>query len=217
MTKKVFIGTTLLCVVLFFISCSKQEVIKEEVAKEIVILQKCEFKLENIVNCKVAGIYIDMNNKISSIKDIPLLDAAKLVKAFNNKSFPVNFTLNLAIINPNNGLNGTTKTIVTLENLDWTLLIGGVETISGIVNQSIEIPGSAYTKTVIPLEMGVDLYEFFGDKDYESVISIALAIVGSGSSAGRLTLNGKPTISTPFGPIEYPNEIQIIEKEFRAN
>jgi len=217
MTKKIFIVTILLCIVLFFISCSKQEVIKEGVTKEIVILQKCEFKLEDIVNCKVAGIYIDMKNKISSIKDIPLLDAAKLVKAFNNKSFPVNFTLNLAINNPNNGLNGTTKTIVTLEKLDWLLLIGGVETISGTVNQSIEIPGSAYTKTVIPLEMGVDLYEFFGDRDYESVINIALALISSSGSAGKLTLNGKPIISTPFGPIEYPNEIKIIEKEFRAN
>jgi hypothetical protein len=65
--------------------------------------------------------------------------------------------------------------------------------------------------------MGLDLYEFFGNKGYESLINVALAVGGVGGSASKLTLNAKPTISTPFGPIEYPNEIQIIEREFRGN
>jgi len=214
MTKKVFIGTTLLCVVLFFISCNQiKDLAKQEVNKQIVNLQKCEFKLDNIANFKVAGIDI---SKVSNIKDISLLDAAKLVQTFNSKKVPVNFTLNLAANNPNTGSNGTTKTAVTLQKLDWSLLIDGVQTIAGAVNQPIEIPSSADKKTIIPLEMGLDLYEFFGNKGYEPLINVALALGGLGGSAGKLTLNGKPTISTPFGPIEYPNEIQIIEKEFRA-
>ena len=214
MTKKVFIGTTLLCVVLFFISCNQiKDLAKQEVNKQIVNLQKCEFKLDNIANFKVAGIDI---SKVSNIKDISLLDAAKLVQTFNSKKVPVNFTLNLAANNPNTGSNGTTKTAVTLQKLDWSLLIDGVQTITGAVNQPIEIPSSVNQKTIIPLEMGLDLYEFFGNKGYEPLINVALALGGLGGSAGKLTLNGKPTISTPFGPIEYPNEIQIIEKEFRA-
>ena len=215
MTKKVFIGTMFFCFVSFFISCSTiQDIAKKEVTKQIVNLQKCEFKLDNVVDFKLAGINI---SKINSIKDISLLDAAKLLQTFNNKQVPVSFTLNVAANNPNDGTNNTTKSAVTLQKLDWSLLIDGVQTITGAVNQAIDIPSAADQKTIIPLEMGLDLYEFFGNKGYESLINVALAVGGIGGSASKLTLNAKPTISTPFGPIEYPNEIQIIEQEFRAN
>ena len=124
---------------------------------------------------------------------------------------------------------------------------------TGAVNQAINIPSSTDQKTIIPLEMGLDLYEFFGNKDYESLINVALAIggpsfikllpglvslfpgigtiagiaigaaidvalavVGVGDPISKLSLNAKPIISTPFGLIEYKNEIQVIEKEFRG-
>lgn len=215
MTKKVFIGAILLYFAVFFISCNTvKDIAQKEVKKQIVNLQKCEFKLDNVVGFKVAGIDI---SKISSIKDISLLDAAKLVQTFNNKKIPVSFTLNVAANNPNDGTSGTTKSVVTLQKMDWSLLIDGMETITGVVNQAIDIPSSSDQKTVIPLEMGLDLYEFFGKKGYEPLINTALAIGGLGGSASKLTLNAKPTVSTPFGPIEYPNMIQIIEKEFRGN
>jgi hypothetical protein len=213
MTKKLLVGTMLFCLVAFFISCSTvKELNKNEI--KVINLQKCEFMLDKIADFKLAGIDI---SKINSIRDISLLDAAKLVQTFNSKKVPISFTLNIIANNPNTGLNGTTKTTITVQNLDWSLLIGGVQTIAGTVDQPIEIPSSANQKTLIPLEMGLDLYEFFGDKDYESLINVALSLGGLGGSTGKLTLNAKPTISTPFGQIEYPNEIQIIEKEFRAN
>jgi hypothetical protein len=215
MTKKLFIGTMLFCLASFFISCNTlKELAKNEISKQVINLQKCEFKLDKIVDFKLAGLDI---SKINSIKDISLLDAAKLVQTFNNKKVPINFTLNVAALNPNDGTNGTTKSAVTLQKLDWSLLIDGVNTLSGAVNKAIEIPNSADEKTIIPLDIGLDLYEFFGNKGYESLINVALGLGGLGGSASKLTLNGKPTISTPFGPIEYPNEIQIVEKEFRAN
>ena len=215
MTKKVFIKTTLCCFILFFVSCNTvKELAKQEISKQVINLQKCEFKLDNVVNFKVAGIDI---SKISNIKDISLLDAAKLVQTFNSKKVPVSFTLNVAAHNPNDGTSGTTKSLVTLQKLDWSLLVDGIQTITGAVNQPIDIPSSSEQKTIIPLDMGLDLYEFFGNKGYESLINVALAVGGVGGSASKLTLNAKPTISTPFGPIEYPNEIQIIEREFRGN
>jgi hypothetical protein len=243
MTKKVFIKISLCCFVLFFVSCNSSK----ETAKLVINLQKCEFKLDNVVDFKVAGIDI---SKIKSVKDISLSDAAKLAQTFNNKKVPTTFTLNVAALNPNNGSNGTTQSTVTLQKLDWSLLVDGVQVTTGAVNQAIEIPSSAGQKIIIPLEMGLDLYEFFENKDYNSLINVAAAvggptlirllpglvslIPGIGTVAGiaidlaltafgdvddsvsKLTLNAKPTISTPFGPIEYKNEIQVIEKEFRG-
>ncbi len=154
--------------------------------------------------------------KISSLKDLNILEAAKLLQTFNKKQVPVSFTLNVAAINPNDGTSGTSKSSVTLQSLDWKLLIDGVQTIAGVVNKQIEIPGSNQ-KTIIPVEMNLDLYEFFGNKGYENLINLALSLGGVSGSASKLTLNAKPTISTPFGPMAYPGEIQIIDKEFRAN
>lgn len=206
--KIVFVFCGFLIVSIFF-SCN---VIKD-VSKMVTNLQKCQFKLENVESFKLAGFSL---SKISSIKDFNVLDAAKLFQAFQSKKLPVEFTLNVAAVNPNDGTSGTAKSNVTLKSLDWKLLIDGVQTIAGAVNTPIEIPGNNQ-KTIIPLDMKLDLYEFFGTKGYESLINLALAIGGVNGSASKLTLNAKPTISTPFGAMTYPGEIQIIDKEFRAD
>lgn len=206
--KIVFVFCGFLIVSIFF-SCN---VIKD-VSKMVTNLQKCQFKLENVEGFKLAGFSL---SKISSIKDFNVLDAAKLFQAFQSKKLPVEFTLNVAAVNPNDGTSGTAKSNVTLKSLDWKLLIDGVQTIAGAVNTPIEIPGNNQ-KTIIPLDMKLDLYEFFGTKGYESLINLALAIGGVNGSASKLTLNAKPTISTPFGAMTYPGEIQIIDKEFRAD
>ena len=209
MNRKIVSGFVLFFVISAFISCNAIK----DLSKMVTNLQKCQFKLENVTGFKLAGIEL---GKISGLKDLNLLNAAKLVQTFGKKQVPASFTLNVAALNPNDGTSGTSKSAVTLKSLDWKLLIDGVQTIAGVVNTPIEIPGNNQ-KTIIPLEMNLDLYQFFGNKGYESLINTALAIGGVNGSASKLTLTGKPTISTPFGPMAYPGEIQIIDKEFRAN
>ena len=43
-----------------------------------------------------------------------------------------------------------------------------------------------------------------------------IALGGAQGSASRVTLRACPTISTDFGPISHPGEIDIIDKEFRG-
>ncbi len=209
MNRKILSGFVAFFLLSMIISCSALK----DISKMATNLQKCQFKLENVAAFKLAGIEIGSK---SSLKDFNLLDGAKLLQTFNKKQIPVGFTLNVAALNPNDGSSGTSKSSVTLQKLDWNLVIDGVKTIAGVVNQPIELPGSNQ-KTIIPLEMNLDLYEFFGNKGYESLINTALAIGGVNGSASKLTLNAKPTISTPFGPMAYPGEIAIIDKEFRGN
>jgi hypothetical protein len=209
MNRKIVVGFVTFFLIFAFISCNTIK----ELSKQITNLQKCQFKLENVAGFKLVGIEL---SKVSSLKDLNLLEAAKLLQTFNKKQVPVSFTLNVAALNPNDGTSGSAKSTVTLSKLDWNLLIDGVQTINGTVNKSIELPGTNQ-KTIIPLEIGLDLYKFFGDKGYESLINTALAIGGVSGSASKLTLNATPTISTPFGPMTYPHEIAIIDKEFRGN
>jgi 23S rRNA pseudoU1915 N3-methylase RlmH len=64
--------------------------------------------------------------------------------------------------------------------------------------------------------MNLDLMKFFKDKGYEKILNLAFALGGAQGSTSRVTLRARPTIRTDFGPLTYPGEIDIIDKEFRG-
>ncbi len=175
-------------------------------------LQRCQFKLQNISGFHIAG--VDFSDK-SSLGDFSLLgDGGRLAGAFASHSLPADFTVNVQATNPNDGSGNTPNINATLVSLPWTLLIDDKPTISGDIEQKIVIPGKGQS-TVIPFPMHLDLYQFFGDKSYEDMVNLALAIGGKQGSAARLVLRGTPHISTPIGDISYPQPIDIVSKEYR--
>jgi hypothetical protein len=64
--------------------------------------------------------------------------------------------------------------------------------------------------------MNLDLYQFFQDRGYQSLINLALALGGGNPTMSRLQLRAKPTIHTQFGDYTYPGEITIVDREFRS-
>ncbi len=173
-------------------------------------VQRLKFKLGSVSDFKIAGVNI---SNISQLKDINALDILKITNAFASGKFPTNFTLNLLAKNPNDGTGGTTQTTAIIKNLDWRLLIDNNETISGAI-QDIQVPGVGQ-ETVIPIQISLDLLQFL-NKSYDDLINLALAIGGKNGNSSRLTLKIKPTIETFLGPITYPGEISVIDKEFRS-
>ena len=188
-----------------FASCS---VIKE-IGQAVTNLSRCSFKLDGIGDFRLAGV------SLTGKKALNLTDAAQAVASFGRGELPASFTLNVAAQNPNDGTGGSPKTSATLASFAWTLRIDDTPTISGDIPEAVEIPGMGQ-RTIIPLRMNLDLLKFFGDKGYEKIVNLALALGGAEGSAGRVTLRAKPTIRTEYGPLTYPNEIDIIDKEFRG-
>ncbi|TNE35137.1 hypothetical protein EP342_02080 [bacterium] len=188
----------------FFTSCKTLNQIKDSVIN----LQRLEFKLDNVNNFRLAGVDL---SKIKSVSDLSVMDGIKLTKAFAEKKLPAQFVLNVAANNPNDGTGGSKQSAATLTSLDWKLYIDNKETIAGNINKEIVIPGTGQSET-IPLVMNIDLYQFFGNKGYEDIINLALAIGGQGGSASRLKLDALPTVKTPIGNINYPNRITIVDK-----
>jgi hypothetical protein len=207
-TKKAIYLVSIFSILIFFVSCN----VVKDISKMMTNLQRCQFKLENINNFRLSGIELSKFNKLT---DLNLLDGAKLLNSFRSKKLPTEFTLNVAAINPNDGTSGTAKTKSTLTSFAWTLILDNVLTIKGNIANPIEIPETGQ-KSIIPLSIGLDLYEFFASKGYESIINLALALGGVNGSTSKVVLRAKPTISTPIGPITYPGEIDIIDKEFKA-
>jgi len=193
--------------VLAFQSCATLD----QLASVIATLKKLQFKLSGVHDFRLLG--LDIGGK-STLGDFSALDALKAVEAYRAKKLPVEFVVDVLAVNPNDGTGGTTKTASTLTALECRLLIDNRPTVVGNIDKPIEIPGTGQ-ESVIPLRLSLDLLEFFGDKRYEDLIQLALAIGGKSRSAMRISLDAQPTVSTPLGPITYPNRVTIVSTEFR--
>ena len=180
------------------------------VLNNITNLKKLQFKVENVNNFQVAGVPISGK---SSIKDINMTNALQISQIFTQKKFPAQFVLNLAALNPNDGKSTPTKTDATITNLEWRLILDDTPTVSGVVNNPINIPGSGQS-VIIPLTIQLDLYQFFGNQGYDKLLNLAFALGGAQSDLKRLKLDIKPTVMTPIGPIAYPGRITVINQQF---
>jgi len=184
------------------ISCS--------VYQTLVNVSRLKFKLGTVNNLLVDGISVQGK---TSVKDFKPLEVIKLTAAIARKSLPVSFTLNVDANNPNDGTGGYPKTNATIKAFPWKLYIENKETISGDLGQPVSVPGTGEL-TVIPIQINLDLYKFFSDKGYDSIINLALAISGEKGYASKLALYAIPTVSSPLGDITYPGELKIVSKEF---
>jgi hypothetical protein len=180
----------------------------QEITQTMSNLAQLKFKLNGVREFQLAGI------SLSGRSSLRISDSPALLSAVTQKRLPASFTLEIAAINPNDGSAGTTKTSATVAGLAWTLLIDNTPTISGDLDAPVTIPGSGQ-QVLIPLRMNLDLIQFFQSEGIDHLVNLALALGGSKGSPSRLTLRARPTIQTSFGTFRYPNEIDVIDQEFR--
>jgi hypothetical protein len=175
-------------------------------------LKKLQFKLDRVDNFRLAGVSL---SRFASKGDIGFGDVANLTAAVLQKRLPAEFTLNVAVRNPNDAAGGSTQsTNLFLRKIAWTLLIDDKQTISGVVDQRLQIPGNGQT-TMIPVTMQLDLYQFFSGRGADDLINLALAIGGAQGSSSRLKMTARVTAEVPpLAPFEYPGELTIVDKAF---
>ena len=192
---------------IWFPSCATLQ----QIGDALMNLKRLQFKLGGVNNFLLAGVRI---SQFSSLSDFSPSDGFKLLNAFRNNSLPAEIVLEVLALNPNDGTGGSSQTVTTLSSLESRLLIDGEPTVTGNIDQPIQIPGTGQAAS-IPIRMTLDLFNFFGNKGYEDIIGLALAIGGKQGSTSRLALDALPRVSTPYGEIEYPGRIKIVDKEFR--
>ena len=193
---------TILSIVFLLTSCSVYET--------IVNLSRLKFKLGEVNNFTISG--INLSNK-KSFQDFNPLELINLTQAITTGKLPASFTLNVEAKNPNDGTGGYAKTDATLKSFPWKLNIDQTETISGNIGSPVSVPGTGEI-TNIPLDLNIDLLEFFGNQGLENLVNLALALGGQEGSASRLTLFATPTVSSPLGDIKYPGELKIVDQSF---
>jgi hypothetical protein len=204
---RIFIGLLALAGILLLESCAALD----QMASVLANLKRLQFKVGGVHDFRLLG--LDLGGK-TKINDFAAMDALRLVESYRAKKLPVDFVVDVLAVNPNDGTGGTTKTTSTLTGLECRLLIDDKPTVTGNIDNPVEIPGTGQ-ESVIPIRISLDLLEFFGDKRYEDLLGLALAIGGRSRSATRISLDAQPTVSTPLGPVTYPGRITIVSTEFR--
>jgi hypothetical protein len=180
----------------------------QEITQAMSSIAHLKFKLTGVKEFQLAGV------SLTGKSSLRLADSPALLSAVAKKQLPASFTLEVAAINPNDGTAGTTRTPATLANLAWTLLIDNTTTITGDLDAPLTIPGTGQ-QVVIPVRMNLDLIQFFQNKGVDHLVNLALALGGASGSASRITLRARPTVQTTLGSFRYPEEIEIIDREFR--
>ena len=167
-------------------------------AQQIANLINCDFRLNSVQNLTLAGVNVQ---NIQSLSSLNVVDVSKLSTAALRGGLPLDFTLNLDIRNPNKNSAGMTQ-------LDWILLIDGIEITHGLLNQKVNIPGNN-TTTMVPMHMNVDLKKVLSNKSGDAIINFAMNLAGAGNKPTRFTLKAKPTILIGNYPLTYPNYLDI--------
>jgi len=192
-TNKILIIVTLM---LTFTACRQ--------LKELANFAKCEFKIRNIENLNLAGINVQ---QVKTINDINLMDAAKLMSAVTQSTFPLQFNLNVDVKNPN-------PAQASLNKLDWILLIDDIQMVQGTSQNKIQIAPNGGIANY-PLSFNLNLKEVLKEKSGQSLINFGLNMAGAGNQPSRVTLKAKPYVSIGNFQIPYPGYITI-KNEFTS-
>ncbi|MBN1637884.1 MAG: hypothetical protein JW866_02885 [Ignavibacteriales bacterium] len=199
--KKLFVLA--IAVSLLLTSCSIFDTIEN--------IQRLRFKLSSIADFKVSDISIASKNSYSDFSPVEIL---KLTSSILDGKLPIQFVLNLDAKNPNDGTGGSPRTNLTIESFPWRLFIDNKETIAGNIGNPISVPGVGES-TIIPLTLELDLFKFFENNSLESLLNIALKLGGAEGKPTDLQLVADPVLGTPLGNLKYPNEITVVDFEWR--
>jgi len=172
---------------------------------EMVNLSKCEFKLNTIENLTLVGINIQ---QIKGVSDLSWGDAAKVTAAALSNNFPMSFTLNIEVKNPN-------KSNAALNSLEWILFIDDIQMVNGNVSNRVEIPANGGT-SILPININFDLKQALSGQSGKNVLNFGFNLAGVGNRPTRIMVKAKPTIMVGSIPVQYPGYITI-RNEFSSN
>lgn len=171
---------------------------------EMATFARCEFRLSTVENLNLAGVNVQQKKSLS---DLSFTDAAKLTAAFAGGQLPLNLTLNVQVKNPN-------QAQASLNKLEWILLIDGIEMVSGINQERVNVPAGGGT-AILPLKIGVDLMKVLSGRSRDAILNFGFNLAGMGNTPTRITLKAKPSILVGGQTLSYPGYLSI-QNEFTS-
>lgn len=181
----------LVALVLLSVACSTK--------KDVSAFKEATYSLASIDQVHVNG--IDMLNK-KGAEDFSFSEAAALFTAFSGNSLQANSTLAL---NVDLGEGNAARTM-TVTQLKWQLLVNDQQSVSGIVQEPVELKNGL---NVISVSSPLKFPEENGGASLNNLLRLAALLNSDKETRPAVTLQIKPTIQTSVGPVELPAYINI--------
>ena len=180
-------------------------------------VSRLKYKIHSAKNYQLLG--IELGNK-KSLKDFNSLEILKLSAGFIRGNLPLTFIINVEANNPNDGNGGYTRTDLSITSFPWRLYLNDKETVHGNIAQPVFVPGKGES-VIIPIQIEFDVVKSFKKKSLDDILALLLQVGGVKGSTSNLPtgqaglkLMARPVLGTPFGKLEYPDEITIVDKSF---
>ncbi|MCB0743981.1 MAG: hypothetical protein KDC67_08765 [Ignavibacteriae bacterium] len=173
-------------------------------------LSKLKFKLGSVNNFQVGSMLITNKSKLS---DFAATDLLKLTSQVISGKFPVTFTVNVLAQNPNTSSGSGEIADISLQAFPWTLYINDKKTISGNISSPVSVP-AVEGVTTIPLQMQLDLLDYFQGDGLNELVNLALKLGGQKGSPSNIKIVAEPVLGTPIGNMSYPSPLTIVDQSF---
>lgn len=170
--------------------------------QQVLALRNVDFSVDGVSGVRLAGVDV---GRMTSYEQLSLVDAGRIALAVTSRSVPLEFELQLLAENP-----ADNSVDARLVQMDWTLLLQGRETLSGVfADETLLRPGRP---TRVPISIELNLVEFF-EGNARDLAELALSLSGQGGAPKDVTVRATPVIETAIGPIRYPRPITIVSRE----
>jgi hypothetical protein len=167
--------------------------------QQVMALRDVDFTLDRVANVRLAGVELD---GMRSFSDLGFTDVARLTLAVADRDLPFSLDVHLT------GLNPADNTVdARMVRMDWTLLLEGRETLSGVFDDEIVLPPGQ--PRGIPIPITLNLVEFF-DGSARDLADLAMSLAGVGGESAEIALRASPVVQTVLGPIRYPRPITLV-------
>jgi len=170
--------------------------------QQLAALRDVDFSVDRVSAVRLADIEL---SSVRSYSDLGVADASRLALAVSRGELPMTFTVHVTALNP-----ADNSVDARLVRMDWTLLLQGRETLSGVFADETLLPRGQPTD--VPITLGLDLIDFF-EGSARDLFDLAMDVAGAGGEPTQVTLRAVPTVDTALGPIRYPQPITIVSRE----
>jgi len=170
--------------------------------QQLAALRNVDFSVDRVTDVHLAGVDL---GRVRSYSDLGIADAGRLALAVSQGTLPMDFQLHVTAENP-----AENSVDARLVRMDWTLLLQGRETLSGVFANELVLPRGQPTD--VPITISLNLLDFF-QGSARDLLNLALSLTGQGGAPTEVTLRATPTVDTALGPIRYPQPITIVRKQ----
>jgi hypothetical protein len=169
--------------------------------QQIAALRDVDFSVYRLSGVRLAGVDLA---RVRSYSQLSVTEAARLASAVSQRTLPMDFTVHLTAVNPEDN-----SVDARLVRMDWTLLLQDRETLSGtFADETILRRGQP---TDVPIDVSLDLLDFF-QGSAQDLFDLALSIADPNAPPTEVALRATPTVDTALGPIRYPRPITIVSR-----